>query len=435
MRKSTLFVVLLLCIVATELFMVFSGRVGKQAQNFALDSKTYDMPVRETEPKVVKPFLFELHSADEVDAILDEFAASINKNLSEQSIKPESEEVAETESVTEENVPEVSETEDMPIAEVINPAVETEAKAAEVKAEVEAEVVAAEAELKAEAESVFEDTVVAKNAEEQPLPEKVTAENKIDTPEVVEAKEDKPEPKEIPSEKAVTAEPAAEGETSARVAIVIDDVGLSVPFTKQISQVKAPLTVSFLPYGASNKEQVNLLRNAGFEVMLHIPMMPHVPVALAPVTLSPEMSKQETQAELEKMLNRFEGTGMSGVNNHMGSLFTERVKNMNYVMEVLQKHKMFFLDSKTTGKSMARKSADEYGVAYVSRDVFLDNKNEYNYIMGQFRQLEKIARKNGFAVAIGHPYSQTLRVLNDWLKESKNEGIEVVHLSDLLVNK
>ena len=67
--------------------------------------------------------------------------------------------------------------------------------------------------------------------------------------------------------------------------------------------------------------------------------------------------------------------------------------------------------------------------------MFLDNKNEYNYIMGQFRQAEKVAEKNGQAVAIGHPYSQTLKVLQDWLKEADEKGFEVVHLSELLPNE
>ena len=119
----------------------------------------------------------------------------------------------------------------------------------------------------------------------------------------------------------------------------------------------------------------------------------------------------------------------------MGSLLTERTKNMGYIMEVLKKRGMFFLDSKTTGKSVAGKVAKEYGVEYISRDVFLDNKNDYNYIMGQFKQTEKKAHKNGYAVAIGHPYSQTLKALKDWLQEADKNGIEIVHVSELLAKE
>ena len=398
MRKSTLFIIFLLCIVAAELVMLFKGCIGSKEQEYVLDSKVYDMPVREAEYNVVKPFLFELHSADEVDAILNEFAADVVQSMADK------EAVAEMEIKAPAAEEQVLLIEDEKLAE-------PEAEIAEVVTEQE--------------ESTTDETAVDKVVNEVNVPK----ENEVVAAE--EVKEVVAEPKEIAETK--PEEKAVKSDNLAKVAIVIDDVGLSVPFTKQIAQVRAPLTVSFLPYGASNKEQVTTLKDAGFEVMVHVPMMPHVPAALAPVTLSPEMDKAETQAELNKMLDRFEGTGMTGVNNHMGSLLTERVKNMGYIMEVLKNRGMFFLDSKTTGKSAAGKSAEEYGVTYISRDVFLDNKNDYNYIMGQFRQLEKVAKKNGYAVAIGHPYSQTLNVLKDWLKEAESNGIEVVHLSDLLV--
>ena len=389
MRKSTIFIICLLCIVLGELFMLFKTSTSQQTREYALDTKVYDMPVQETENKVVKPFLFEMHSADNVDVILDEFAADITESMADNNLKPlfeQKKEEAEPEKVSEEKTEEASVEEQK--TESLLSAEESVEEKIEVSEETPQEPIAAE-----------EPVIEPEQANVEPV-----AENKVQ-------------------------------ENRAKIAIVIDDLGLSVPFTKQIAQVKAPLTVSFLPYGASDKAQVTMLKDAGFEVMLHVPMMPHVPAALAPVTLSPEMDKAETQAELNKMLNRFEGTGMHGINNHMGSLLTERVKNMGYVMEVLKKRGMYFLDSKTTGKSAAGKAAKEYGVAYIARDVFLDNKNEYNYIMGQFRQAEKVAEKNGQAVAIGHPYSQTLKVLQDWLKEADEKGFEVVHLSDLLPNE
>lgn len=406
MRKSTIFIICLLCIVLGELYMLFKSSTSSQTEEYALDTKVYDMPVREVESKVVKPFLFEMHSADSVDVILDEFAADITESMADNNLKPLFEqkiEEAKPEEILIIKDEELSE----PIVEV-----------SEEKPEEEAVIIE---EQKPESLLPAEESVEERSEASEETPQEPTAAE---------------EPVIEPEQPVVT--PVAENkvpEKRAKIAIVIDDLGLSVPFTKQIAQVKAPLTVSFLPYGASDKTQVNMLKDAGFEVMLHVPMMPHVPAALAPVTLSPEMDKAETQAELNKMLNRFEGTGMRGINNHMGSLLTERVKNMGYVMEVLKKRGMYFLDSKTTGKSAAGKAAKEYGVAYIARDVFLDNKNEYNYIMGQFRQAEKVAEKNGQAVAIGHPYSQTLKVLQDWLKEADEKGFEVVHLSDLLPNE
>lgn len=494
MKKSTIFIVLLLCIVAAELVMVFKTGAVVKNDEYVLDTKVYDMPVREPENKTVKPFSYELHTADEVDAILDEFAADVTKSMAVQQLEikeapvaaPIEEKTIEVPEEPEEQVlviqdeelvePVEAKSEEKIIAEdvadeekEVEKAVEPEEKMPEnlLPAEEKTEETVAEpedgipeslipieqktaeteeVEKEAEIEAVNEEEQtpeikVEPEAEPEPVAEPVIQEQKQEeqNQESEPASELKPEPVVTENNEAkveVQEEPVAnentQSEKKAKIAIVIDDVGLNNSFVKQISQIKAPLTVSFLPYGASNKEQVTTLKNAGFEVMVHIPMMPHIPAALAPVTLSPEMDKAETQTELNKMIDRFEGTGISGVNNHMGSLLTERVKNMEYVMEVLKKRGMYFLDSKTTGKSMARKAADEYGVTYISRDVFLDNKKDYDYIMGQFHQTEKVAQKNGYAVAIGHPYSQTLKALQDWLKGADSRGFEVVHLSELV---
>ena len=315
---------------------------------------------------------------------------------------------------------------------------------------------------------------ILQNAEEASKAEKIAAEAQAEVATEAEAALDNPQPEEaeivaakeeVAEVKPVEAEPKAKEEPKAeveqkveakaenalvpaeekavnkadeskkvQVAVVIDDLGLSVPFTNQMAEIKYPITVSFLPYGMSNKKQVMQLKNAGMEVMLHVPMMPRVPADLAPVTLSPKMSKAEIQEKLLTMMERFNDTGMQGINNHMGSAFTENREALSAVMEILKEKKMFFLDSVTTSRSVGRSVSREYGVPFVARDVFLDNERNYNYIMGQFRETERVARKKGYAIAIGHPYPQTLQALRDWLKQTEEKNIEVVPLS-FLVNK
>ncbi|MBQ9271593.1 MAG: divergent polysaccharide deacetylase family protein [Alphaproteobacteria bacterium] len=225
---------------------------------------------------------------------------------------------------------------------------------------------------------------------------------------------------------------ASKNDGKAQIAVIIDDVGLSVPFTNQLVQIKEPVTVAFLPYGASNKAQVLKLKNAGFEVMLHAPMMPHVRASLAPNTLSPKMSKSEIKTMFTAMLERFADTGIVGANNHMGSAFTEDAEAMSVVIEQLKAENMFFLDSKTSSKSVAKSVCRKLGVPYIARDVFLDNEKDYTKIMQQFAVTERIAKKRGYAVAIGHPYKQTLQALKDWENNLNSRGIELVPLSYLV---
>lgn len=221
------------------------------------------------------------------------------------------------------------------------------------------------------------------------------------------------------------------------IAVVIDDMGVSIPHTRDILSLEKPVTASFLTYGAANRKQVREAKEKGFEVMLHVPMMPHAKADLAPITLSPNMTEDEIKNNFVQMLDRYKGLGMKGINNHMGSLFTENEKSLGYVMQILKDRNLFFLDSKTTAKSVGAKVAAEYGVPYIARDVFLDNEDDYNYIMKQLRQTEKIAHMRGYAVAIGHPRTQTYLALRDWMKELSKHKIRLVRLGDLVreVNK
>ena len=96
---------------------------------------------------------------------------------------------------------------------------------------------------------------------------------------------------------------------------------------------------------------------------------------------------------------------------------------------------MYFLDSKTSKYSQGANVAAMEGVDYIARDVFLDNDNDHEKILKQFKKTENIARNKGFAVAIGHPKSQTFAALKDWLAKLDDQSIKLVHLNKLIALK
>ena len=214
------------------------------------------------------------------------------------------------------------------------------------------------------------------------------------------------------------------------VAIVIDDMGINRKRTADISSLKYPITASFLTYGLKLDEQIDKSIAAGHEIMLHAPMEAVGKVDNAPDVLTTEMSADEIQANLRIMLQKVKN--IRGVNNHMGSKLTQDYERMLAVMEVLKESELFFLDSKTSAQSMADKAAAEIGVPHAARNVFLDNNNDKDYILGQLRLTEKLARKNGYAIAIGHPKSQTFVALSEWLPQAEAAGVELTHLSKIV---
>ncbi len=218
-----------------------------------------------------------------------------------------------------------------------------------------------------------------------------------------------------------------------RIVIVIDDMGASPMRTKDINELQAPLTASFLTFAPNLKKQIKDSQSAGHEIMLHVPMQPQSKIYVSDDVLTVDMDEEKISEQFQTMLKK--APNIKGINNHMGSKFTEYADKLNPVMKILAQHNMFFLDSKTTPHSQVKSVAEKYKVPYLSRHVFLDNNNDFNYITGQLQHTEKLARKNGYAIAIGHPKSQTYFALKAWLPTLKEKGIRLVHLTELLPNK
>lgn len=263
------------------------------------------------------------------------------------------------------------------------------------------------------------------NLYEETLPDDIIDEFGKKTAEVVEIKNDKMKKLYIlPSRK-----PPYFGDKPV-VVIVIDDMGISQKRTADIASLKAPITASFLTYGKKLNEQIqNSIKN-GQEIMIHVPMEAKSNVDAAPDVLTTSMTKSEIKKNLLQMLKKFKD--VKGINNHMGSKLTEDYDRMKTIMEVLKDNDLYFLDSKTSPKSKAEKAAADSGIAYAHRHVFLDNKNDKAYILGQLGKTEKLARKNGYAIAIGHPKTQTYVALKEWLPKVQNDGIKIIPLSEAI---
>lgn len=218
----------------------------------------------------------------------------------------------------------------------------------------------------------------------------------------------------------------------AYIAIVIDDMGISPKHTPEILSIQAPITSSFLTYGQNLHEYAKAALDAGHELLMHTPMEPKVEADIAPDTLKISMTDDELSTAFSYMLAKFEGLPIKGTNNHMGSLFTESAPKLDVIMKILKSKNLFFLDSKTTEYSQAEVVAKMEDVPYIARDIFLDNENDYEKIMAQFRITEAVAEKTGFAVAIGHPKSQTYLALRDWVETLKDKNVKLIHLSDMI---
>lgn len=211
------------------------------------------------------------------------------------------------------------------------------------------------------------------------------------------------------------------------IAIIIDDLGVDRDAARRLIELEAPVTLAFLPYRPYTRELANAASSHGKEVMLHAPMANMAQIALGPGGLDLEMSREQIAGSLSRSLEAVPHA--SGVNNHMGSLLTREERPMQWVMDEIARHDLYFIDSRTTAATVAAKTAHARDIPTMSRDVFLDNERSKGSIHRQFRLLLEKARENGTAIGIGHPHEETIAYLERILPQLDRYGYAVATVS------
>jgi len=212
------------------------------------------------------------------------------------------------------------------------------------------------------------------------------------------------------------------------IAIVLDDVGVVKSHAEQAIALPPEITLSLMTYAAHVDDMAKRARAKGHELLVHVPMEPlSNKIDPGPKALGVANGDAEILARLRWGLDRFDG--YIGINNHMGSRFTQDERGMGVVMRELKRRNLLFLDSKTIATSVGDRLAVELGVAHVLRDVFLDDDMSGTAVLQQLALAERVARENGHAIAIGHPHPATIAALKAWLPRAKAAGFVIVPLS------
>ncbi|MBT6094960.1 MAG: divergent polysaccharide deacetylase family protein [Rhodospirillaceae bacterium] len=215
------------------------------------------------------------------------------------------------------------------------------------------------------------------------------------------------------------------------IAIVMDDLGIDRARTRRTLELPGPLSLSFLAYAKDLNAQAETGRGGGHEIWLHVPMEPgSKSVDPGPNVLLTGVAGQDLKRSLSWNLDQLRG--YVGINNHMGSRFTSDADGMQAVMAELKNRGLAFLDSVTSAKSVGQKAARKAGVPFALRNVFIDHEDNIDAINVQLSKVERLAKRQGHAIAIGHPRETTLKALTPWLQTLENKGFQLVPASSLL---
>jgi len=213
--------------------------------------------------------------------------------------------------------------------------------------------------------------------------------------------------------------------TKPKLAIIIDDVSVS-SHVRAIKSLEIPLTMSFLPPSKFRPNSARLAQKESV-YMVHLPMEAQSFSAEEPMTLRASDSAAKIQSRIRAIKEAF--PRVSYINNHTGSKFTSDEMAMNRLIYALKAQNIYFIDSRTTADTKAPKVMKNFGLEYVSRDVFLDHNLDKKSVKKQIKKAIEIAKLNGTAIAIGHPHENTLAAL----RESKHlfKDVELVYIDRL----
>lgn len=219
--------------------------------------------------------------------------------------------------------------------------------------------------------------------------------------------------------------PAGHGD----IVLIIDDLGFDGQPLERLMALDPNVNVAILPNGTRASEFAIRLHERGFEILCHLPMEPNGREAPGRNAILTSMSDEEiarlTRENIEAVPHA------RGVNNHMGSRATSDRRVMEQVLRAIPEG-MYFIDSRTTGASVAGDLARTLNVRTATRHVFLDDVPTREGVRRQIGVLAEAARTRGIAVGIGHPYPVTLSVLAEELPGLKARGFRLVRASEVV---
>lgn len=229
----------------------------------------------------------------------------------------------------------------------------------------------------------------------------VSSEEQVDSTHEYDAsiyKDEPPEPQKR-EEKAI--------KSGAKLVIIIDDMATARD-VEIVKSTKLNLTMSFLPPNEIHPDSAKLANIEDF-YMVHLPLEAMNHNSPEPITLKSGSSSDEISSQIDRVLELF--PRVKYINNHTGSKFTDDKSSMDILLRVLSSKNIKFVDSRTIGSTKAPEVSKELGLRYVGRDVFLDHEDGVSYAQKQIREAVSVAKKHGYAIAIGHPRKDTIEAL------------------------
>jgi len=215
------------------------------------------------------------------------------------------------------------------------------------------------------------------------------------------------------------------------IVLILDDVGFDHQPLATAMAIDPNVNFAVLPNGKRSTEFAATLHDRGFELLCHLPMEPEGFPRISPGDGAVLTSMSDAEIGKTTRTNIEAIPFARGVNNHMGSRATTDRRVMTDVLAAFPKG-MYFIDSRTTGSSIAGTVAHSMRVKTASRNVFLDDVQDVAAIRKQVDELAQTAASHGTAIGIGHMHPTTMQVLTEQAPRLRAEGFRFVRASSVV---
>lgn len=222
-----------------------------------------------------------------------------------------------------------------------------------------------------------------------------------------------------------------------QLAIIIDDVATMQQY-KNIQTIPFKVTPSIFPRSEATPNTPNIARIAPF-FMVHLPLEALSFYQKGHKWLFVNDTKEKIKNTIQEIRDDF--PNLKYINNHTGSKFTQDYMALSRLLDVLRDNDITFVDSRTTSKSQTKiyyqnhkmESFNGCQSVFLQRDIFLDNELDVSKITQNIITSIELAKKRGYAIAIGHPHKETILALKNAKEYILKSGVEMVYINELVI--
>lgn len=216
-----------------------------------------------------------------------------------------------------------------------------------------------------------------------------------------------------------------------KVVIVLYGLGLGSLATEAALALPAGVTLSFSPYSRNLEKWIGRARASGHEILLDLPMETDRYPAMdpGPLGILNNMGVSESYQNLLAVLERAEQ--YVGLLMPIREAISENTDAITSLVDSVSKHGLLLLSSNkepSRSFSEASKGAD---APILHADIVLDTRITHEHINGKLAEMEAIAKKQGFVIAIGRSFPVTVELVGAWSRNLREKGLTLVPLTAL----